>query len=327
ISCNACFRQQEVLIRKPRGRPLRVELTEEFTRDHDTHSTDMSAEILHSSRGGRVLLLDGQKFHSRLNTPKKSYWKCAQRKCPATAITRENANGVVDVIKETSHDHIAAHSKYVDDGHDQATSYEDDDLGEEEEDVFEDDDAMGEEEGDQCEDDDYDDEDDDEGDEDDDSEGDEEQSTSEETDDEVMWRAWVEVDSDQDEDNTEMDDESDFEDTDGAYVLLGDRIKSHKDDIRLLRRSEPKIRLAILEEADKELICFLNEICVNLLDNYFTFSKYEWELLNNFEATVRFLADECESWRIKKKSLLERPTDPFLSVLLNLLAESQSFCK
>ncbi|KAK3917652.1 Phosphoribosylaminoimidazole-succinocarboxamide synthase, partial [Frankliniella fusca] len=141
----------------------------------------MSAEILHSSRGGRVLLLDGQKFYSRLTTPKKSYWKCAQRNCPATAITREYANGVVDVIKETSHDHIAAHSKYVDD------------------------------------------------------------------------------------------------------------------------------------EADKELICFLNEICVNLLDNYFTLSKYEWELLNNFEATVRFLADECESWRIKKKSLLEKPTDPFLS--------------
>ena len=102
---------------------------------------------------------------------------------------------------------------------------------------------------------------------------------------------------------------------------------AYRKQIRFLREPEHNIRAAVLENANKGLICFLNEICFNLLRGYFTMSKYEKSLLENYKEGIRYLAHENIGWREKKEFLSEHVEDPFLSVLLNDLAEVQYFCR
>ncbi|XP_052132613.1 glutamic acid-rich protein-like, partial [Frankliniella occidentalis] len=107
----------------------------------------------------------------------------------------------------------------------------------------------------------------------------------------VLWEEWVEESSDDEESDDEdsYDEDSYDEDMDEAdqddhaWEVLRAHEKAYKEQIRLLREPEHNIRAAAIENADKGLICFLNEICLNLLRGYFCSSKYEKKLLQNYK--------------------------------------------
>ncbi len=125
-------------------------------------------------------------------------------------------------------------------------------------------------------------------------------------------------------------DEGVMSDEDDEYLSIGinlDHQKIHREKIRFLREPDTKIRLAVLENAKKELICFLNEICWNLLREYFCMGRNEKKLVQNFYESIRYLADQYVGWREKKDFLIQNFEDPFLSVFLNDLAISHCFCK
>lgn len=289
---------------------------------------EMSVEIVPLASGGETLLLDGQKFHCRLNTHNKTYWKCARRKCAATAITT-GQNGQVRVVKETPHTHNIPRS------YNEVEDYEsDDELADDEHDIEEDEEPANDEheEADDEPVDDVSETEEEAEDESDDTGDDIEQSEKE-----IEWVEWVERSSD-DESDAEETSEMEEESADDEYDVFGkvgnaphdvliDHTTTFRRDIRLLREPSPKIRGAVLEDAPKGLICFLNEICLNLLRGYFSLSTYETQILENFKESIQLMASEHEEWREKRKLLNQHSTDPFLSVLLNLLAASQSFCK
>ncbi len=282
----------------------------------------MYPEIVQSERGGEKLCAGGYVFHSRLNRNNKTYWKCAQRFCPSTAITIINNSGHVHIQKETPHSHDPVEEAGAEE--EEEEDEEEEKQGAKEEDYEHESDGEGESyvvesEG---------------------EENNSDMSEIEENKEEMLWEEWVEEGSDDEmsdgdeisdeETSEEMSDEevSDEEEAEfhRTYSVYLEHQKIHKDNIRFLREPNHIIRLAVLERADKQLICFLNEICLNLFRGYFDLSKYEKKLLDNFTTSIFYLANKHVGWLDKKKFLIENSQDPFLSVLLNDLATSNYLC-
>ncbi|KAE8741578.1 hypothetical protein FOCC_FOCC012871 [Frankliniella occidentalis] len=93
----------------------------------------------------------------------------------------------------------------------------------------------------------------------------------------ILWREWIEDDSDDEEEaddndyDDDLSDRSDLESDTETYTKYDrafDVFYGHQDiymeKIRFLRDPSYKIRAAIIEDAEKGLICYLNEICWNL---------------------------------------------------------------
>ncbi|KAK3915979.1 G-protein coupled receptor family C group 6 member A [Frankliniella fusca] len=131
-----------------------------------------------------------------------------------------------------------------------------------------------------------------------DGEEDSDMSDSKEEEEEKLWEEWVEVSSDDEEmsDEEKMSGEEEMSDEESesgrAFNMYWDHQKIHREKIRFLREPDHKVRAAVLENAEKELICFLNEICWNLLRGDFSGNKYEKRLLQNFKEILRYLANE-----------------------------------
>lgn len=264
----------------------------------------MEANIIQLEKGGEKLQLGGQSFYSRLRKKNKTYWRCAVKACPATAVTINKGQGHVEVVKEAAHSHTV---QLTEEDDDEDYEHEDSTKGEDEED-----DAQDEEE----------------------EHGNDDMSVDEQED-LVLWAEWREESSDDEESDGEESDDEDSGDEDldeddqfgYAYEVKIAHENAYTKQIRFLREPEHNIRAAALENANKGLICFLNEICYNLLRGYFPMSKYEKSLLENYKDDTRFLAHENIGWREKKEFLSEHAEDPFLSVLLNDLADRHYLCR
>lgn len=293
----------------------------------------MSVEIVKLQSGGEKLLLDGQTFYHRLHRKNRRYWKCSVKSCSATAVTN-SMHGYVDVVKETPHNHIVA-SRNANDVQDELDECEKQQRRQQEY-CFSDTESE------------------------DDDEGDTDKSDEESGD--VLWMEWVEESSDEededqhdddadlvetdekeetDEDSdTEMDteskgtdedtssDDTDSEDeTERSVHILNKHLKANKDKIRILRSPENYLRAAVIKHAPKNLICFLNEICLNIRRRFFHLTKFHTNMMNLFEDQLDLMVNEHRSWREKKLYLDEHADEPFIPVILNCLAESHSFCK
>lgn len=304
----------------------------------------MAANIIQLRSGGEKLLLDGETFYHRLRSGNKRYWKCAVKSCSATAVTLDAQGARVQLLKDTRHSHPVSFDHETDLSQEIDTEDEDFQMEDGDEETEADEDEPRSDQDEEM-----------------DSDGVE--NSEDDTDvidsqNDVSWQEWVETGSDEencdesddvsldeysenydDESDVEMNsdsDETDFEDNENnesdtefdSFELKCEHEKSYKEKIRYLRNSEVYLRAAVLENSDKGLICFLNEICLNLKSGYFTInSKFERNIMKLYEEKIGLMANEHVTWQTKKQYLIENAQDTFLPVLLNYLAESHHFCR
>lgn len=254
------------------------------------------------------LRLNGHTYYKKDTNNGNVYWRCVLSKtgqCGATAITRQTRSAV-KVIKEGVHGHSCSESD------EQASEAEYDAAEPCEPDRANDDHSDSDMTEDQS--------------------GD---SSSEESEQEgKQWEFWEEETDEEDIDEEEMegieesevDSEeeggSDDEDEDGEVDnirLLLDQVDLHKKALVNLCVESGTVREAILKEADKDLICFLCEICWNFLNGYFDLKKHEKNILKLYKEDIRVLADKDVSWTNKKECLVECANDHFIPILLNVL--------
>ena len=258
------------------------------------------------------LHLNGHTYYKKDTNNGKVYWRCILFKtgqCGATAITCQTRNGV-KVIKEGVHGHSGSES-------DEHGSEEESDTNEPCESDYASDDHGVSDMTDEDQSDD---------------------SSSEESEREgKQWEFWEEeTDVEDTEEDEEMEaemeelEESDVDSEEGSddgaenlvsevESFLMDKLKLHRQALRNLSADSEAVRQAILKEANKDFICFLCEICRNLLNGYFNLERNEKNILKLFKDDVRALADEDIRWTDKKESLVECASDKFIPVLLNIL--------
>jgi len=254
--------------------------------------------ITDAPSGGQQLHLNGFTYYKKNRLGEKTYWKCTRFRidqCNATAITSDGF-GKIHVVKEGEHQHAPL--------------------------VSDDDDEMDTSDR---------------------SETQDSDSTSAEgPDDEdghpTNWEEWIE-NSDDEEDEVEGDEveedetEGEEEESEEEYMPSDDegfdkmieKQKIHGKFLRLLRENHDNVRKAALEAAGKDQICFIIEICLNVLRGYFRLSKYELNALRPFKEILYFMINEKMPWREKQQLLVDHQEYPFLPVLLNILAQSQHF--
>ena len=91
-------------------------------------------------------------------------------------------------------------------------------------------------------------------------------------------------------------------------------IKKHIDEIKVLRKAKPKLRKAILSEADKDLVLALCEIVINVLNGNVKLSDSERSKLIRYKKALRDLANKKNSVKAKRDILVQR--GGFLAALL-----------
>lgn len=92
------------------------------------------------------------------------------------------------------------------------------------------------------------------------------------------------------------------------------RLKLNKHFLHILKYARPKLRKAILENADDELIKTLLEIVVNTLNGNHKVTKSIKSKLSKYKHCFRKLA--CTKVPLKKKRKIIVQTGGFLSILL-----------
>lgn len=274
-----------------------------------------TVRITRTPRGAHQLHFNGFNYFKRDQRNDKTYWRCASPRCSATAITGQNHSGITRVLKEGDHSHAPAPHENDDDMDvDSALSESEDEqsrLGETTEESH------------------------------DSSDGSSDEELEEETEAiEHEWEEWEEESEHGDEEDVEgagndgEDEEEGEDDAEGGEEeednstwldTLFAKQRKHRRSLRLLRDPDSDVREAVLKNAEKDLICFLNEICWNVLRRYFSLSKYELNIIKIFRLYVRTLADTEISWVDKKEFLIQHADDPFIAVLLNILAANQNF--
>lgn len=96
-------------------------------------------------------------------------------------------------------------------------------------------------------------------------------------------------------------------------------MQRHEDLLKVLLKSSPRMRRAILGAADKELIDCLCECAVNILRGNVTLSSEQRERLRKYKNAVRKLANKGVAVKSKRQIL---QTGGFLGALLAPLAAS-----
>ena len=278
-----------------------------------------TAQIINPASGGKQLLLNGYVYYKKYSVSGKTYWRCSSaysHVCNATAITCQNYGGL-EVLKDTEHTHPAEHG--VQDEDMQAVHHEDVSGGDADYDDQDEADLAGRTifSDHDDEDDDEDEGDADQGDHDNEGDtteedGENEDESSEENDvDFVRWQPWRE-DSDTESESEDDDDEIDW------HARMRLKFKAYKVILRALGEAEPPMRAAILSKADKGLICFLCEICLNILNRAIHLTNKEVNILRPFADQVRALASTALPWREKQEALSQEDEDPTIPILLNI---------
>ncbi|KAK3915424.1 DNA-directed RNA polymerase II subunit RPB1 [Frankliniella fusca] len=161
----------------------------------------MSFKIIQLQSGGRKLVSEGFTFHLRLRRNDKTYWKCAQRNCPSTAITTRNNRNHIEIQNSTPHTHDPSEDREFAEKSESEDEKHKSDEGEEEQDN----DVSDEEEEDEHESDEE---------EEDENESDEEEDSETEEED-VQWEKWEEASTDEEMSDEEMSGEEESE----AFIL------------------------------------------------------------------------------------------------------------
>ncbi|XP_034245544.1 ribosomal biogenesis protein LAS1L-like [Thrips palmi] len=145
------------------------------------------------------------------------------------------------------------------------------------------------------------------------------ESWDEETDEELMdGEDESDVDMEDDEGSDDEDETDEASETDNVTLLMT-KLKLHKKAMSNLSTESGPVRAAILQEASKDLICFICELCWNLLNGYFDLKRHEKNILRLYKEDIHAMIDENKSWLHKKEALIEQALDPFIPILFNVL--------
>jgi len=80
-------------------------------------------------------------------------------------------------------------------------------------------------------------------------------------------------------------------------------LEKHSPILEVLQKASPKLRKAILEQCDSQVICVLSEIILNLLNGHINLSSKQKQKLKKYKNKFRELASQCnQSKRINKKT-------------------------
>ena len=283
-----------------------------------------SAQIMNLSSGGRQLISNGHVYYKKYSVRGKTYWRCSSAYkyvCNATAITRQSLDDGIEVVKESEHTHPPAVQ-----GDDDMMTHDDVSEGDADYgdgygpnvgggDIFSYQDFAEDEAGDSTKEHSME-----------SSEEDSEKSSKEDSDesseeevDFVEWQPWHEDSDEEDEEGKDSEEEVD-EEQDG-HKLKRLKFKRYKAILRALRQVEPPMKVAILSTADKGLICFLCEICLNILNSAIHLNKREVNMLRPFTALIRGLASGELTWQEKQEALSQDEQDPSIPLLLNIVWE------
>lgn len=93
------------------------------------------------------------------------------------------------------------------------------------------------------------------------------------------------------------------------------RLKRNKHMLHVLKHSKPKLRKAILSNADDDLLNTINEIAYNTLQQNNPISSKTKSSLKRHKHSLRRLACPKQSLQSKKKLLIQKG-DGFLPILL-----------
>lgn len=96
---------------------------------------------------------------------------------------------------------------------------------------------------------------------------------------------------------------------------MSQRVKHNLDLLRVLARSSPKQRKAILKTCHVDLIKCLAEISLNVLQGVVPINKTQKKKLRRFKSLLRSLADKKVSLKRKKEQLIQSGGNPLMFLL------------
>jgi hypothetical protein len=123
-----------------------------------------------------------------------------------------------------------------------------------------------------------------------------------------LWYPWYEDSEDED-----------LDEGDDGWELKQIKFRRYRPTLRAMRDGDASLRESIYNTADRGLICFLCEICHNVLRGKVSLLKREKTTLRIFRDQIRLFASPDMSWVEKKELLCKHPDDTSIPVLLSML--------
>ena len=104
-------------------------------------------------------------------------------------------------------------------------------------------------------------------------------------------------------------------------------IEKHRYMLEVLKNASPKLRKAILQQCDDDLVCILAEIIVNLMDGQINISSQQKQKFKRYKNLFRIIKKHCSnrpSKKILRKKIIQTGGAlPFLiPLLLPLIAKA-----
>lgn len=96
------------------------------------------------------------------------------------------------------------------------------------------------------------------------------------------------------------------------------RLFGHRHLINVLATASPKLRKAILNQADKSLIQTLTESCHNVANGNIKISPCNLRKLKRYKSQIRKITCPKSGWQLKKKVLIQ--SGGFLPILMPIIS-------
>jgi hypothetical protein len=87
---------------------------------------------------------------------------------------------------------------------------------------------------------------------------------------------------------------------------MAKRLKTHIDELRVLKKAKPSLRKALLKSADNSLICCLSECSHNILNGNVKLSPAQKKALQRHRNNLRQLATKKVPLKRKRELLAQR---------------------
>jgi len=102
-------------------------------------------------------------------------------------------------------------------------------------------------------------------------------------------------------------------------------LEKHRSMLEVLQKASPKLRKAILQNSNDELICVLAELIVNFMEGHVTISKQQKQKLKPYRKMFRNVVNNCSNHKLKNKKKIRKTivqSGGFLPLLLPLIAKA-----
>jgi len=100
---------------------------------------------------------------------------------------------------------------------------------------------------------------------------------------------------------------------------MSSAVQAHKDYLTVLKKSNDKVRRAILENADCKLVNCLCEVALNTLHGAIPLTKAQKKRLVPHKNTLRLLSKKKLAWRKRRKILAKKGGAFIFPIIASLL--------